>query len=144
MVLDGGTDNQDGKINVLSISRPKLELGFRLDGSSQWVSLWPWDACVSSGIIISPWLMCTSMRWCPRNWQWVRCHGVSLHILFLAWLAFLVSSFKKMKRKPRFSIFFNSSPLDISCVSRSLTYLKGNVFANVKIHIKQNGCPATV
>lgn len=35
MVLDGGTDNQDGKINVLSISRPKLELGFRLGGSSQ-------------------------------------------------------------------------------------------------------------
>lgn len=35
MVLDGGTDNQDGKINVLSISRPKLELGFQLGGSSQ-------------------------------------------------------------------------------------------------------------
>lgn len=49
-----------------------------------------------------------------------------------------------MERKSHFSIFFNSSPLDISRASRSLTYLKGNVFANVKIRIKQNGCPATV
>lgn len=33
MVLDGSTDNHRGRINVLSISRPRLELGFQLGGS---------------------------------------------------------------------------------------------------------------